>query len=266
MKDDANKNTIIDIRDLKNYLGGRWVHDGVNITVKRSEIIAIIGASGCGKTTLLRSILMLRQQTSGTIKVFGIDVTECSHAEAQTVRERWGIMFQSSALFSSLTLLENVMFPLMEHRQLSKSVAEEIARLKIALSGLESEAVTKYPAELSGGMRKRGAMARAIALDPELVFLDEPTAGLDPKSAGELDALVLNMRDNLGLTFVMVTHDLDTLWRVPDRVVYLGEGKVLAAMPMQELVKQEHPLIQSYFSGARSQQRKALFEGMQDGL
>jgi phospholipid/cholesterol/gamma-HCH transport system ATP-binding protein len=157
------------------------------------------------------------------------------------------------------------MFPLQQHRRLSKSVASEIAALKIALSGLETEALAKYPSELSGGMRKRGALARAIALDPELVFLDEPTAGLDPKSAGELDELVLSMRDNLGLTFVMVTHDLDTLWRVPDRVIYLGEGKVLAAMPMAEMVKQEHPLIQSYFSGARSQQRKTLFEGTQDG-
>jgi len=263
--DDINQNTVIELCDVKNYLGGRWVHDGVNLTVKRGEIIAIIGGSGCGKTTLLRSILMLRQQTAGTIKVFDVDTVSCSAIEAQAIRERWGVMFQSSALFSSLTLLENVMFPLQQHRRLSKSVASEIAALKIALSGLETEAIAKYPSELSGGMKKRGALARAIALDPELVFLDEPTAGLDPKSAGELDELVLSMRDNLGLTFVMVTHDLDTLWRVPDRVIYLGEGKVLAAMPMAEMVKQEHPLIQSYFSGARSQQRKTLFEGTQDG-
>jgi len=265
MPDDVNTDLIIEIHDLKNYLGGHWVHDGLNMTVKRGEIIAIIGGSGCGKTTLLRSILMLRQQTSGTIKVFGCDVADCTGAEAQKVRERWGVMFQSSALYSSLTLLENVMFPLLRRRGLSKSAAEEIARLKIALSGLEADAVTKYPAELSGGMRKRGAMARAIALDPELVFLDEPTAGLDPKSAGDLDELVLNMRKNLGLTVVMVTHDLDTLWRVTDRVIYLGDGKVLAAMRMPEMVKQEHPLIQAYFSGVRSQQRKALFEGTGNG-
>ncbi len=265
MQNDVNEDSIIEIHDLKNYLGGQWVHDGVNLTVKRGEIVAIIGSSGCGKTTLLRSILMLRRQTSGTIKVFGIDIAEATTKEAKEVRERWGVMCQSSALFSSLNLLEKVMFPLQQYKRLSKSMAEEIARLKIALSGLEPEAATKYPAELSGGMKKRGALARTIALDPELVFLDEPTSGLDPRSAGDLDGLVLSMRENLGLTFVMVTHDLDTLWRVPDRVVYLGEGKVLAAMSMSELVKQEHPLIQAYFSGARSQQHKVIFEGTRDG-
>ncbi len=265
MKVDENHDVIIEIHDLKNYLGGHWVHDGLNLTVRRGEIIAIIGGSGCGKTTLLRSILMLRRQTSGTIKVFGTDTSSCTTSEAKAVRERWGVMFQSSALFSSLNLLENVMFPLRQKNNISKSVAREIARLKIGLSGLEAEAADKFPSELSGGMRKRGALARAIALDPELVFLDEPTAGLDPKSAGDLDGLVLSMRENLGLTFVMVTHDLDTLWRVPDRVIYLGEGQVLAATSMSEMVKQEHPLIQAYFSGARSQERRTLFEGTRNG-
>jgi len=166
MPDDVNTDLIIEIHDLKNYLGGHWVHDGLNMTVKRGEIIAIIGGSGCGKTTLLRSILMLRQQTSGTIKVFGCDVADCTGAEAQKVRERWGVMFQSSALYSSLTLLENVMFPLLRRRGLSKLAAEEIARLKIALSGLEADAVTKYPAELSGGMRKRGGYGKSDCFGP----------------------------------------------------------------------------------------------------
>lgn len=260
-----NNENIIEVDDLKNFLGGHWVHDGVNLTVKSEEIIAIIGGCGCGKTTLLRSILMLQKYTAGTIKVFGIDVKRCSQQQAQTVRRRWGVMFQSSALFSSLTLLENVMFPLWEFTNLSRSEAEEVARLKIALSGLEADAASKYPAELSGGMRKRASLARAIALDPELVFLDEPTAGLDPKAASELDALVLNMRETLGLTFVMVTHDLDTLWRVPDRVIYLGEGKVLAAMPMEEIVQQKHPLIRSYFSSERSQQHLLLHQERDDG-
>jgi len=260
-----NKNLVLEICNLKSYLGGHWVHDGLNLTVTRGEIVAIIGGSGCGKTTLLRSILMLQKQTSGSIKVFGLDTVSCSRAQAQRIRERWGVMFQSSALFSSLTLLENVMFPLQQYKHLPGFAIEEIARLKIALSGLEAEAVKKYPAELSGGMRKRAALARAIALDPELIFLDEPTAGLDPKSAGELDELILSMRKTLGITFVIVTHDLDTLWRVADRVIYLGDGKVLAATPMQEMVKQEHALIQSYFSGVRSQQRKAFFEGARDG-
>lgn len=260
-----NGKSIIEIDDLKNFLGGRWVHDGINLTINREEIIAIIGASGCGKTTLLRSILMLRHYTAGSIKVFGVDMKRCSSQESLQVRKRWGVMFQSGALFSSLTLLENVMFPLQEFTRLSKSEAEEVARLKIAIAGLDADAADKYPAELSGGMKKRGAIARAIALDPELVFLDEPTAGLDPQAAGELDGLILNMRDTLGLTFVMVTHDLDTLWRVPDRVVYLGDGKVLAAMPMSELVEQEHPSIHAYFSGERSQQRRLIHRDEDDG-
>lgn len=248
----------IEIIGLGNRLGEKWVHRNLDLTVLKSEIIAIIGASGCGKTTLLRTILMLRQPTSGTIKLFGMDTGQCSQAQSMLIRQRWGVMFQSGALFGSLTVLENVMFPLAEFTSLSRHAQREIALLKIALVGLDEDAAIKYPAELSGGMRKRAAVARAIALDPELVFLDEPTAGLDPKSASELDELILQLRDNLGLTVVMATHDLDTLWQVPDRVVFLGEGKVLAAMGMKEMMKQQHPLIQSYFSNARSQLREQI--------
>jgi phospholipid/cholesterol/gamma-HCH transport system ATP-binding protein len=208
---------------------------------------------------------MLQKPTSGSIKVFDVDVVRCNEAEALSVQRRWGVMFQSSALFSSLTVLENVAFPLHEYSHFSKKMQEEIALLKIAFAGLEISAMNKFPAELSGGMQKRAALARAIALDPELVFLDEPTSGLDPKSASDMDDLVLHLRDALGLTFVMITHDLDTLWRVPDRVIFLGEGKVLAAMPMAELVRQSHPLIRAYFSGARSYDRGRLMEGAKDG-
>ena len=257
---------VIEIENLTNYLGGHWVHDGLSLTVHQKEIIAIIGDSGCGKTTLFRSILMLRQYSAGRIRVFGVDIAQSSRDKLISVRQRWGVMFQGAALFSSLTLLENIMFPLNELTSLSQEEAKEIAYLKIALSGLDSSAALKYPAELSGGMRKRAALARAIALDPELVFLDEPTAGLDPKAAEELDELILRLREMLGLTFVMVTHDLDTLWRVPDRVVYLGEGKVLAAEPMPQLILQENPLIRSYFSGLRSQQQKMRYgEGKSNG-
>lgn len=242
---------ILTVTDLKNYLGGAWVHDGLDFAVNQGEIIAIIGASGCGKTTLLRTILMLRRQTAGSINVFGIDTLHSTHEQQMSIRMRWGVMFQSAALFSSMTLLENVMFPMDEMTHLNRKLKKELAMLKIELSGLEPEAAYKYPAELSGGMKKRAALARSIAIDPELVFLDEPTAGLDPKSAGALDDLVLEMRENLGLTFMMVTHDLDTLWRVPDRVLFLGEGKVLAFKPMAELVNEQHPLIRAYFSGPR---------------
>ncbi len=256
---------IIEVHGLKNYLGGRWVHDALNLTVNRGEIIAIIGPSGCGKTTLFRSILMLQKPTSGTIDVFGKDVVSCSEVEALTVQRRWGVMFQSSALFSSLTVLENVLFPLEEYAHLTRAMKEELALLKLSFTGLELDASSKYPAELSGGMKKRAALARAIALDPELVFLDEPTAGLDPKSAAEMDDLILHLRASLGLTFVMITHDLDTLWAVPDRVIFLGEGKVLAALPMTELIKESNPLIRDYFSGARVATRGTLSQGARDG-
>ncbi len=251
MVDESHRENVIEVAHLRNYLGGQWVHDDLNLQVKRGEIVAIIGPSGCGKTTLLRSILMLDQFTEGSIKIFGFDVATATIKQIQGIQQRWGVMFQSGALFSSLRVVENVAFPLQEFSKLSSMMKNEIALLKIALAGLEPDAALKFPAELSGGMRKRAALARAISLDPELLFLDEPTAGLDPKSAGELDDLVLHLRDSLDLTLVMVTHDLDTLWRVPDKVVFLGEGKVLAADSMENVVKLTHPLIQSYFSGPR---------------
>jgi phospholipid/cholesterol/gamma-HCH transport system ATP-binding protein len=255
----VSKKPIIQISNLKNYLGGNWVHTGLNIDIYPGEIIAIVGGSGCGKTTLLRSIIMLQQPTSGEVKVFDKDVVACTEKEAKFLQKQWGVMFQSSALFSSLTVLENVMFPLEEETNLKLNERQQIALLKIRMAGLEIEAAAKYPSELSGGMKKRAALARALALDPKLVFLDEPSSGLDPKSAGDLDELLLHLRDGLGLTFVMVTHDLDTLWHIPDRVCFLGDGKVLAMEPMEKLVKREHPLIKDYFSGIRGYNRK---EGM----
>jgi phospholipid/cholesterol/gamma-HCH transport system ATP-binding protein len=252
MNPDKSSN-IIEVRGLKNYLGNRWVHNGLNLTIRKGEIIAIIGGSGCGKTTLLRSIMMLAKPTEGAVNVFDTDVTQATPSEILQVQKRWGVLFQNNALFSSLTLLENVLFPLKEYTRLPAATRNQLAVLKILLTGLEAEAANKYPAELSGGMQKRGALARAIALDPELLFLDEPTAGLDPNSAGDLDQLILKLHDSLGLTIVIVTHDLDTLWTVTDRVVFLGEGKVLAAAPMAELMHLEHPLIHDYFSGPRAQ-------------
>lgn len=247
---------VIEVCHLQNRFGDHWVHRDVNLSIKSGEIIAIIGGSGCGKTTLLRTILRLRTPTAGNISVFGTDIVTASEKALLSVQKRWGVMFQSGALFSSLTVLENILYVLDEYVDLSHESKIALAKLKIALSGLEPEAANKYPSELSGGMRKRAALARAIALDPELIFLDEPTAGLDPKSAGDLDNLVLELRKNLGLTFVMVTHDLDTLWTVPDRVIFIGEGRVLADKPMVQLCKDEHPLIQAYFSGERARNRE----------
>lgn len=245
-------NNIIHVQHLQNRFGEQWVHRDVNFTISSGEIIAIIGGSGCGKTTLLRSLLRLMRPTGGQISVFGIDVLKASVKTFLSVQKRWGVMFQSGALFSSLTVMENVMYVLHEYAAVSRDRQYELAKLKIAISGLEPAAASKYPAELSGGMRKRASLARAIALDPELIFLDEPTAGLDPKSAGDLDDLILAMRKNLGLTFVMITHDLDTLWYVPDRIIFLGEGRVLADAPMDVVYHHSHPVIRSYFSGHRA--------------
>jgi phospholipid/cholesterol/gamma-HCH transport system ATP-binding protein len=246
---------IIDIHNLRNCFGDRWVHDGVDLQIQRGEIVAIVGGSGTGKTTILRTVVMLQHPTEGDIRVFGQDIADASPREKFSLRKRWGMLFQHGALFSSLTILQNVMYPLREFTELDGQACRDVALLKIGMSGLELEAANKTPAELSGGMVKRAALARAMALDPELLLLDEPTAGLDPKSASAFDELVLNLRDNLGLTIVMVTHDLDTLWDVTDKVAFLGEGKVLACCPMLELVKHPHPIIQAYFAGKRGQSR-----------
>lgn len=242
---------IIKVTDLKNYLGDHWVHDGVNFTVDRGDIVAIVGGSGSGKTTILRSLLTLLQPTSGSINVFGTELTTCNEKQANAIRRRFGMLFQHSALFSSLTLIENVAFPLNEFTELIKPLKHDLALLKIVLAGLPVDAAVKYPAQLSGGMQKRAALARAIALDPELLLLDEPTAGLDPNSANDFDELLLHLRANLGLTVVMVTHDLDSIWRVTDKVIFLGEGKVLAQKPIRQMIKDPHPLIQAFFNGPR---------------
>jgi phospholipid/cholesterol/gamma-HCH transport system ATP-binding protein len=242
---------IIEIRDINTRFGEAVVHENVSLTVRRGEIFALVGGSGCGKSTLLREIIMLQPPVSGSIRVFGREVVGLGDDEALGLRQRWGVMFERGALFSSLTVAENVGMPLREHTNLSDRLIGELAAIKIALTGLPASAGAKYPNELSGGMRKRAALARAIALDPELLFLDEPTAGLDPLSASGLDDLVRHLKELLGLTIMLVTHDLDLLWRVADRVAVLGEGHVLGIGTMEELSKSDHPLIREYFYGPR---------------
>ncbi|MGE3921114.1 MAG: ABC transporter ATP-binding protein [Gammaproteobacteria bacterium] len=218
-----NPEPIIEINDLTTYLGGNFIHKSLNLTIYRNEILAVVGGSGSGKTTLLRSILMLLPLYSGTIKVFGHDIEHSSEATLKKIQQSWGVLFQHSALFSSLTTLENVMFPLQEKTGLPQNSIVELAKLKLNLVGFPLDSIHKYPAELSGGMQKRAGLARAIALDPELLFLDEPTTGLDPEGATSLDELVISLKNDLGLTIVIVTHDLDTLWSVADRVAVIGE-------------------------------------------
>jgi len=246
-----NSNAVIDIRELHTRYGKAVVHDNVSLTVRPGEIFSLVGGSGCGKSTLLRAIIMLLQPVSGSIRVFGQEVIGLNDERALNLRRRWGVMFERGALFSSLTVAENVGMVLREHTQLSTRLIDEVVALKIALSGLPADAGVKYPSELSGGMRKRAALARAIALDPELLFLDEPTAGLDPLSASGIDELVKNLRDALGLTIMMVTHDLDLLWQVADRVAVLDGGKILGVGTMAELSQSEHPVIREYFYGPR---------------
>lgn len=239
---------LIEIKGLKNYLGGQWVHSDVNLNVNQGEILAIIGGSGSGKTTLLRSILMLQKPSAGTIRVFGEDVTNVNEQQANAIRRRWGMLFQHSALFSGMTVLENIMFPMQELASLKKSFMKELAMLKLSLVGLPKEASEKYPSELSGGMQRRAAAARAIAMDPELLFLDEPTSGLDPISAKQFDDLVVFLRDTLHLTIVVVSHDIESLKRITDRVAFVGKGKIISVEPIRDLMQNKNPLIADYFS------------------
>lgn len=247
----TSPDNVIEIRDLNTRFGTAVVHRDVSLSVRRGEIFALVGGSGCGKSTMLREIIMLQQPVSGSIRVFGQEVIGLSDEQALPLRRRWGVMFERGALFSSLTVTENIAMVLREHTRLGAALTSEIAALKIALTGLPADAGPKYPSELSGGMRKRAALARALALDPELLFLDEPTAGLDPLSATGIDELVRQLRDALGLTIMMVTHDIDLLWRAADRVAVLGEGRILGNGTMQELARSEHPVIREYFYGPR---------------
>lgn len=250
---DTAADPIIEVRDLVKRFGKAVVHDHLNLDVYRGEVLSIVGGSGTGKTVLLRQIVGLDRPTSGTIRLFGEDPDRLGSRERQAMRNRWGMQFQRGALFSALSVLDNIALPLRELRCLPDNLICEASLLKLELVGLSAKDADKMPADLSGGMVKRVALARALALEPELVFLDEPTAGLDPMASDDYVALIRDLRRELGLTVVMVTHDLDTLVALSDRVAVLADRKVLAALPLAQLVKVDHPFIHEYFLGERGQ-------------
>ncbi len=247
---------VIEVNRVSTRFGQSVVHDDVSLTVNRGEIFAIAGGNGCGKSTLLREIIGLLTPSGGSIRIFGVDSRALEESDGNAIHRRFGVMFQQGALFSSLTLAQNVAVPLREHTNLSRELIDDIVAMKIAMVGLPPDSGGKYPSELSGGMRRRAALARAIVMDPELLFLDEPTAGLDPIIAAAFDDLLSDLKLALGLTVVMVTHDLDSLWRIATRVAVLGHGKVLAIGTMVELSRSNDPLVREYFSGPRGRAAK----------
>ena len=242
----------IKVHGLKNAFGDQVIHEGLDLEVRKGEILGVVGGSGTGKSVLMRSIIGLQIPVEGDIEVLGRSITDAQEDDDIDIRSRWGVLFQGGALFSTLTVAENVEVPLKEFfPEVSPELMHEIARYKVVLSGLPEEATSKYPAELSGGMKKRAGLARALSLDPELLFLDEPTAGLDPIGAAAFDSLIVELKQALDLTVFLITHDLDTLYEICDRIAVLADGKVIAVGTIPELLSLDHPWIQEYFNGPR---------------
>ena len=250
---------MIRVRDLVVGFGDTNVLDHLSLNVFQGEILGLVGGSGSGKSVLLRTIIGLLPKRQGSIEVLGVDRDKASDEELRAMERRWGILFQQGALFSSLTVRENVQFPMRQYLTLSETLMNEVAIAKLEMVGLNARDADKFPAELSGGMTKRAALARALALDPEIVFLDEPTSGLDPIAAGDFDMLIRTLQQTLGLTVFMVTHDLESLATVCDRVAALAEGRVVATGPVASLRTSEHPWVRAYFRGrqARTSQNTA---------
>ena len=242
---------LVQVRGLSNRFGAQVVHQHLDLDINKHEILGVVGGSGTGKSVLLRSIVGLRRPSAGQVLVFGEDLLSLPEARRSLIERRFGVLFQRGALFSSLTVAENIALPLIEHAHLSRDEAQHLAELKIALAGLPPNAADKYPSSLSGGMVKRAALARALALDPEILFLDEPTAGLDPIGAAAFDELIRTLRDALGLSVFLITHDLDTLYSICDRVAVLAQKKVLVADCLKVVEQTDDAWIQEYFHGPR---------------
>ena len=255
---------IVQVRDLANRFGQQSVHEHLDLDIYRGEILGVVGGSGTGKSVLLRSIVGLREPSAGRVQVFGENLQDLNSEQRRQVERRFGVLFQKGALFSSLTVRENIALPLIEHAGLSRADAEELAQLKVALAGLPANAGDKYPTQLSGGMIKRAALARALALDPDILFLDEPTAGLDPIGVAAFDQLILTLRDALGLSVFLVTHDLDTLYTICDRVAVLAQKRVLVADTLERVAATDDAWIRDYFHGPRGRAAAQAAQRLQE--
>ena len=249
---DRQREAVIRVRDLDVGFGQRLVLEDLALDVYRGEILGFVGPSGQGKSVLTRTILGLVPKRAGRIEVFGEDLDAMSITSRRAIERRWGVLFQQGALFSALTVRQNVQVPMREHLKLSERLLDELAMLKIEMVGLKPDAADKLPSELSGGMIKRASLARSLALDPEILFLDEPTSGLDPIGAGEFDELIATLQRTLGLTVFMVTHDLDSLYTVCDRIAALGQGRIIAEGPIEDMLASDHPWVRAYFHGKRA--------------
>jgi phospholipid/cholesterol/gamma-HCH transport system ATP-binding protein len=263
---EEHKQAVIEVRDVTVGFGDRIVLNGLNLDVYRGEILGFVGGSGAGKSVLLRTIIGLVPKRTGTIKVFGTDLDTATLEQRRAIEQRWGILYQQGALFSSLTVLQNIQFPMREYMHISQRLMDEIAIAKLEMVGLKADDATKFPSELSGGMTKRAALARALALDPEILFLDEPTSGLDPISAGDFDALIKTLQETLDLTVFMVTHDLDTLHTATDRIAVLADGKVVLEGPLRVMLTSEHPWIKAYFRGKRALGERASMSSLETAV
>lgn len=238
---------VIEVKDLYTQFGKKIVHAGLNFHINEGEIYGILGPSGCGKSTVLREMVMLQEFTQGSINILGHDISDISYDDAQELRKNWGVLFQGGALFSSLTLYENIALPLLEYTKLDKNLISEIVAYKIDIVGLKPEDAYLYPSQISGGMKKKAALARALSLDPKLLFLDEPTSGLDPISAREFDKLILKLRDLLGLSVVMVSHDLKSIYDTLDRAAVIDNKIITAQGKIEEIILMDNPFIQTFF-------------------
>ena len=251
---------VVEVHDLVNRFGRQEVHRGLDMEVREGEVFGVVGGSGAGKSVLLRTILGLQKPESGTVKLMGHDITTMDEAQLHDVKAKYGVSFQQGALYSSLTVMQNIQLPMIEHLHLSNRLMDQFAMMKLRMVGLPAESGAKYPSQLSGGMIKRAALSRALALDPLLLFLDEPTSGLDPISAAAFDQLLMNLQSELKLTVVMITHDLDSIFRTCNRVGVIVDGRMISDT-LDGIVRNDHPWIKSYFQGERARQRSGAQRG-----